>query len=56
MSQPVTSDPTDSDSDLPPLQGKQPEHEPPVQPKPYMGGAKPLASSEDQSATVPRSQ
>jgi hypothetical protein len=45
MSQPVTADPTDDDSTQvsPPLQGKQPDREPPVQPNPYMGGGEPPA-------------
>ena len=40
MSQPITSDPTKDDSDQAssPLPGKKPEHEPPMEPNPYMGG------------------
>jgi hypothetical protein len=43
MSEPVTADPTDDDTDLPPLQGNQPDREPPVRPNPYMGGGEPPA-------------
>lgn len=51
MSEPVTAEPTDDNTNLP-LQGKEPDRQNPDRPNPYMGGGEPAARAQEPGSDV----